>query len=143
MQITGIAGWLSDRFPVGWVMVGGYVLWSGATVITGLVSRPTTIYIALLLLGVGESVAYPATRASSPSFPRNIVAEPCTDRRRHETGSDHWPVRRRLLLVHFGWRMLFILLGGGGLLWLPPWIKAMPRFGRRVEVESAAGLSSM
>src|ERR1035437_5952188 len=59
MQITGIAGWLSDRFPVGWVMVGGYVLWSGATVITGLVSRPSTIYIALRLLGVGESVAYP------------------------------------------------------------------------------------
>src|SRR5665213_4033862 len=35
-QITGIAGWFSDRFPVGWVMLGGYVLWSGATIITGL-----------------------------------------------------------------------------------------------------------
>jgi ACS family D-galactonate transporter-like MFS transporter len=26
MQISGVAGWLSDRFPVGWVMVAGYLL---------------------------------------------------------------------------------------------------------------------
>src|SRR5450631_790082 len=36
LQLFGIVGWLSDRFPVGWVMVGGYVLWSGATIATGL-----------------------------------------------------------------------------------------------------------
>ena len=59
MQLSGIAGWLSDRFPVGWVMVGGYVLWSGATVATGLVSGFSSLYIARLCLGVGESVAYP------------------------------------------------------------------------------------
>ena len=45
LQISGIAGWLSDRFPVGWVMVGGYVLWSGATVVTGLVSGFSALYI--------------------------------------------------------------------------------------------------
>ena len=59
LQISGVAGWLSDRFPVGWVMVGGYVFWSGATVVTGLVSSFSALYIARLLLGVGESVAYP------------------------------------------------------------------------------------
>ena len=26
IQISGIAGWFSDHFPVGWVMLGGYVL---------------------------------------------------------------------------------------------------------------------
>jgi MFS family permease len=144
MQITGIAGWLSDRFPVGWVMVGGYVLWSGATVITGLVSRPTTIYIALLLLGVGESVAYPCYSRIFAELPQehrgraNALIDAGT-----KLGPTTGLFVGGLLLVHFGWRMLFILLGGGGLLWLPPWIKAMPRFGRRVEVESAAGLSSM
>lgn len=58
-QITGIAGWFSDRFPVGWVMLGGYVLWSGATIITGLATSFSGLFLALLLLGIGESVAYP------------------------------------------------------------------------------------
>src|ERR1035441_4504371 len=44
MQLFGLSGWLSDRFPVGWVMVGGYVLWSGATIATGLVSSFSTLY---------------------------------------------------------------------------------------------------
>src|ERR1017187_10716516 len=54
LQISGVAGWLSDRFPVGWVMVGGYALWSCATVLTGLTSSFTALFLALLLLGVGE-----------------------------------------------------------------------------------------
>jgi MFS family permease len=32
-----------------------------------------------------------------------------------------------MLLIHFGWRILFIALGLGGLLWLGPWFKFMPR----------------
>src|SRR6185312_8617163 len=55
LQLCGLAGWLSDRFPVGWVMAGGYVVWSMATVTTGLMSSFTTMFLALLLLGVGES----------------------------------------------------------------------------------------
>jgi predicted MFS family arabinose efflux permease len=48
-----------------------------------------------------------------------------------------------LLLVHFGWRVLFVLLGGGGLLWLLPWIAMMPRSGRRVETSDAPPLPSI
>jgi len=35
------------------------------------------------------------------------------------------------------------VLGAGGLLWLLPWIKVLPRFGRRVEGERAAALPSI
>jgi MFS family permease len=31
------------------------------------------------------------------------------------------------LLIHFGWRVLFLVLGVGGLAWILPWIKTMPR----------------
>jgi ACS family D-galactonate transporter-like MFS transporter len=48
-----------------------------------------------------------------------------------------------LLLVHLGWRLLFVVMGAGGLLWLLPWIKVMPHFGRRVEAKSAAALPSI
>src|SRR5207302_8424502 len=43
-QLFGLAGYLSDRFPVGWVLATGYILWSGATVVTGLVSGFTALY---------------------------------------------------------------------------------------------------
>ena len=144
LQISGIAGWLSDRFPVGWVMVGGYVLWSGATVVTGLVSSFSALYIARLLLGVGESVAYPCYSRIFAELPQehrgraNALIDAGT-----KLGPAIGAFVAGLLLVHLGWRLLFVVLGAGGLLWLLPWIKVMPRFGRRVEAKSAAALPSI
>jgi len=144
LQISGIAGWLSDRFPVGWVMVGGYVLWSGATVITGLVSSFSALYTARLLLGVGESVAYPCYSRIFAELPQehrgraNALIDAGT-----KLGPAIGAFVGGLLLVHLGWRLLFVAMGAGGLLWLLPWIKVMPRFGRRVEAKSAAALPSI
>src|ERR1019366_2737160 len=59
LQISGVPGWLSDRFHVGWVLAWGYVLWSGATLATGLSTGYAALFLARLTLGVGESVAYP------------------------------------------------------------------------------------
>jgi cyanate permease len=39
--------------------------------------------------------------------------------------------------------MLFIVLGAGGLLWVLPWIRLMPRVGRAVKVEGAEALPSI
>jgi MFS family permease len=144
LQISGIAGWLSDRFPVGWVMVGGYVLWSGATVVTGLVSSFSALYVARLLLGVGESVAYPCYSRVFAELPQehrgraNALIDAGT-----KLGPAIGAFVGGLLLVHFGWRLLFVVLGAGGLLWLLPWIKAMPHRGRRVEAKTAAALPSI
>ena len=144
LQISGIAGWLSDRFPVGWVMAGGYVLWSGATVVTGLVSSFSALYIARLLLGVGESVAYPCYSRIFAEFPQehrgraNALIDAGT-----KLGPAIGAFVGGLLLVHLGWRLLFVVFGAGGLLWLLPWIKVMPRFGRRVEIKTAAAVPSI
>jgi ACS family D-galactonate transporter-like MFS transporter len=138
MQISGVAGWLSDRFPVGWVMVAGYLLWSGATIVTGLVTGFTTLYIARLLLGAGESVAYPCYSRVFAELPQehrgraNALIDAGT-----KLGPATGAFVGGLLLVHFGWRVLFLVLGGGGLLWLLPWLALMPR-GRRVEKRAVA-----
>ncbi len=144
LQLFGFVGWLSDRFPVGWVMVGGYVLWSGATIATGLVSSFSAIYIVRLLLGAGESVAYPCYSRVFAELPQehrgraNSLIDVGT-----KLGPSLGMFLGGLLLVHLGWRMLFIVLGGAGLLWLVPWIKLMPRIERRVEVKDAATLPSI
>ncbi|HEX6544778.1 MAG TPA: MFS transporter, partial [Bryobacteraceae bacterium] len=59
LQLFGVAGWFADRFSVGIVLGVGLFLWSGATVLTGLASTLGDIVAARLLLGAGESVAYP------------------------------------------------------------------------------------
>ncbi len=134
MQLSGVAGWLSDHFPVGWVMVAGYLLWSGATIVTGLVTGFTTLYVTRLLLGAGESVAYPCYSRVFAELPQehrgraNALIDAGT-----KLGPATGAFVGGLLLVHFGWRVLFLSLGGGGLLWLLPWLALMPRGGRAVK----------
>ena len=144
MQLFGLSGWLSDRFPVGWVMVGGYVLWSGATIATGLVSSFSTLYMARLLLGAGESVAYPCYSRVFAELPQehrgraNSLIDVGT-----KLGPSIGLFVGGLLLVHLGWRMLFIVLGAGGMLWLLPWMQKMPRIERRVEAKDEPALPSI
>src|SRR4051794_39179971 len=38
LQLAGVSGWFADRFPVSLVLAGGFLIWSLATVLTGLVS---------------------------------------------------------------------------------------------------------
>ena len=136
LQLFGAAGWLSDRFPVGWVMVGGYLLWSAATIATGLVTGFFyAVRGAIAALGAGESVAYPCySRVFAGLLRRNTVDWLRT--RWIDVGTKLGPAIPGafvggLLLVHVGWRMLFVVIGIGGLLWVLPWIKLMPRVGRR------------
>src|SRR5262245_46697757 len=52
-----VSGWLVDRFEVNLVIAAGYLLWSAATGLTGVVTGFTMLLVMRLLLGVGESVA--------------------------------------------------------------------------------------
>src|SRR5690349_16387229 len=53
------AGWLSDRYNVEWVLAAGFLLWSLATLGVGFVSTLYALLFMRLILGLGESVAYP------------------------------------------------------------------------------------
>ena len=127
-QLFGVAGYISDRFPVGWVLAIGYILWSGATVMTGVVSGFTALYATRLLLGLGESVSYPCYSRVFAELPQELRgrANAFIDAGT-KLGPSIGAFIGGLLLVHFGWRVLFIALGLGGLLWLVPWFILMPR----------------
>ena len=123
------AGWLSDRFNVNWVLAIGFAVWSVATLLTGFASGFAAFLLLRLLLGMGESVAYPC-------YSRIVVR--------------HFPEQRRgfansviaigmpgglavgtfagaLYMGEYGWRPFFIVLGLATLLWLVPWLICMPR----------------
>src|SRR5206468_1200628 len=54
-----VSGWLVDRFDVNWVIAAGYLLWSLATATTGFVRGFAILLTMRLMLGIGESVAFP------------------------------------------------------------------------------------
>jgi len=124
-----VAGWLVDRYNVYWVYGAGFLVWSVATGLTGLVTGFAQLFALRLLLGMGESVAY-------PSYSR-ILAAGYPERHRGfcnaaiDAGSKLGPALGTLIggliVAGLGWRALFFLLGGGALLWLVPWFLSIPR----------------
>ena len=122
MQI--VAGWLIDRYSVYWIFAGGFFIWSAATALTGLAGGFITILALRLLLGIGESVAYPAyskmIAQGIPSEHRGL-ANGLID-----AGCKAGPALGLwiggAIIFHYGWRPLFIGVGLGSMLWLIPWV---------------------
>ena len=122
MQIP--SGWLVERFDVKWVLAIGFAIWSLATGFTGIASTFTSLLVMRLILGVGESVAYPAyskiiaTRfpPESRGFPNALI----------DAFSKFGPALSTLIgglvVAEFGWRPFFLFMGIGGLVWLVPWM---------------------
>ncbi len=122
------AGWLIDRYSVVWVFAFGYLLWSGATIATGLLTGFASLFLIRLLLGAGESVAYPAySKILAVSFPEKLRG---TANGLIDVGCKLGPALGLLIggtiLAHFGWRALFISVGVASLLWLLPWCLVAP-----------------
>ena len=118
-----VVGWLCDRVSVYRLMAGGIVLWAASTLLMGFVGGFASLLILRVMLGVGESIAFPGTS--------KIIAR-------------HVPVERRgianaavaagiaagpavgtltggLIVAWWGWRPMFIVFGLATLIWLLPW----------------------
>jgi MFS transporter, ACS family, D-galactonate transporter len=122
------AGWLVDRYPVKWIYAGGYLVWSLSTAATGFLHRLGPLLGIRLVLGVGESVSYPAcSQIIARNFPE---AQRGRANALIDVGSKIGPglsmLVGGLLVAQFGWRALFIWVGFGSLLWLVPWILHVP-----------------
>jgi ACS family D-galactonate transporter-like MFS transporter len=123
-----VSGWLADRFNVNWVLAAGFTAWSLATAATGLVHGFVMLFLMRLLLGIGESVAF-------PSFSK-ILARHLPERDRGfangfisagmKCGPAVGTFGAGLLIAQYGWRPVFIAIGIASLVWLPAWWKWMP-----------------
>jgi ACS family D-galactonate transporter-like MFS transporter len=135
-----LAGWLVDRYDVRWVFGIGFILWSGATLATGFVSGFTALMALRLMLGMGESVAYPSySKIIASSFPQTHrgIANSLID-----MGSKIGPalgtLAGGLLVASYGWRFLFLAMGAASLLWLLPWMILGPKDHATNKIERTA-----
>lgn len=116
-------GWLVDRFSVYRLMAGGVLLWALSTLAMGFVSGFGSLLILRILLGVGETIAFPG---GSKIITRHVPA----DRRGIANaamalgialGPAAGTLAGGLILASQGWRVIFIVFGIVTLIWLLPW----------------------
>jgi MFS family permease len=139
-----VVGWLVDRFEVNVVIATGYLVWSLATVTTGLVHGFALLLVTRLVLGIGESVAF-------PSCSKILALHVSEERRGFANGAIITGIRSGpaigmfgagLLMAKYGWRPVFIGIGLVSLVWLPAWKKWMPR-GHVLAGSSFKGLATI
>jgi MFS family permease len=124
-----VMGWLTDRFEVNVVLAAGFLLWSLATVATGFVSGFAMLLVTRLMLGIGESAAFPSSSKliarHIPECYRGFANGAVTGGTL--CGPAIGSLGAGLLMAKYGWRIVFIVIGLFSLVWLPAWRKWMPR----------------
>lgn len=118
------AGWLVDRYGTKRPYAVGFLFWSAVSAFTGLVHSLSQFLTMRFLLGAGEAVSAPA------SF--RWIKQNCHEEERglavgiFMAGTKIGPAVgvpiAALLISAFNWRLMFVLSGAIGLLWLIGWL---------------------
>ena len=126
-----VIGWLCDRFNVYRLMAWGVILWAASTLLMGFVGGFLSLLVLRVILGVGESVVFPACgkiiARHVPAEGRGFANACCA------AGIALGPALGTLfggmILASLGWRAIFIAFGLATLIWLLPWqrvVAALP-----------------
>ena len=118
-----VMGLFVDRWGANRLMALGFLAWSLATVLTGAAMGFATLLALRLLLGVGESVMFPASSKIMaqhlPEHARGFANGLMNASMRW--GSAIGTLGGGLLMARYGWRSTFVAIGVASLLWLPAW----------------------
>lgn len=117
------AGLLVDRFGVKKPYTTFFVLWCAISAFTAAAGSMWQLIAIRLLLGFGEALVTPASmrwiRFNVPEKSRGMAFGI------YMAGTKFGPAvgapLAAMLIGRFDWRMMFIVLGLGGLVWLIPW----------------------
>jgi MFS family permease len=136
------AGWLCERIGPYVTLTLGAVIWSAATALSGLAPSFAALLGLRVILGVGESAAFPASSsiiaahlpAHRKGFANGLVMSGTA------LGPAAGAFAGGLMMAAWGWRLAFVVFGLLSLLWLAPWALAARGQARR-EVPQHAGRS--
>jgi predicted MFS family arabinose efflux permease len=117
------SGWLADLFGPPRFLTRIVLLWSAFTAATAVAWSFSSLFVARFLFGATESGATPS---ASLSIALGVRPE---QRARAQgiylagmsAGAMLAPPLATLLLLHFGWRIAFVAIGGLGTLWAASW----------------------
>lgn len=118
-----MASWLVQRINAYRALALGLAVWSAATIASGLTAGFVTLLLFRVLLGIGESVGFPASS--------KLLAQHLSPERLGRAnglvssgiylGPAVGTFVGGLFIAYAGWRLLFIVFGVISALWLIPW----------------------
>jgi sugar phosphate permease len=116
-------GLLIDRFGPRRVLSLGIAAWSAAQVVCGFMTSFTQLFMARLVLGVCESPQYPtAARVTANWFSQRDRGLPTgVFNTASMIGSALSPLLLTVLMLTYGWRWMFVIMGVAGLLISAVW----------------------
>ena len=118
-----VGGYLGDRFGPRRVLSICALIWAGSTIFTGFVGGFAAMVVARVLLGFGESAAFPAatsamsvwTKPADRGFSQGITHAFA------QLGNAITPPLIVGLMAWSGWRGSFFVIGAGSLVWVVVW----------------------
>jgi ACS family D-galactonate transporter-like MFS transporter len=124
MPMQPLIGWLVDRFSASRVLVTGFFVWSIATLLSAFAGGFAALFACRLLLGVGESVSFPAMskilsdNVGEPQrgFANGIVMAGLA------LGPAFGIFAGGSLIAAYGWRPFFIGCAIISMLWIVAWL---------------------
>jgi len=127
MQIP--IGWCADRFNLRWLYAGMFAIWSIACGATGFAGGLVTLVALRIVLGFGESIYLPGgIKIVSLLFaPKDRGLPSGLFDAGTRTGLLLDGIILPWLIVTYGWRNMFFLVGFSCLLWLIPWLSLYPK----------------
>jgi MFS family permease len=129
------AGFLVDRYGVKFPYFLGFAVWCLASAGTALTRSIPQLILVQVLLGAGQAVVAPASyrwiRYHFAEKERGLAVG------LYMTGTKLGPAigtpLAAWLIVRYDWRMMFVLIGLGGLIWLVPWLLLVRNDDRQIE----------
>ena len=127
MQIP--MGVLADRVNLRWLYAAAFTLWSVSQGLIGLATGLGSLIAFRMLLGIGEAIYLPGgSKIVSLLFRPAERGLPCG---LFDAGTRTGLVIEGVLvpwmLMHYGWRTSFSIVGFAALLWLVPWLIITPK----------------
>src|SRR5262245_15851192 len=123
-----VIGGIVDRLGASRVLSAGLLIWSVATISMGFAGGFAALLALRLLLGIGESVAFPCTSKviaqNIPPESRGLANGVVTAGLK--LGPAVAAFGAGMLIAKYGWRPVFWGLGIASLLWLPSWWRWRP-----------------
>jgi MFS family permease len=129
------AGWVVDRYGVKFPYFLGFTIWCLASASTALTRSIPQLIVVQVVLGAGQAVVAPASyrwiRYHFVEKERGLAVG------LYMTGTKIGPAvgapLAAWLIGMYDWRVMFVLIGLGGLVWLVPWLLLVANDDRQIE----------
>lgn len=139
-----VAGWIAEEIGAAMALALGLAVWSLATTLSGFANGFAVFLFLRLMLGVGESAAFPASsKLLAANLPTaRLGAANGLISAGLALGPAFGTFVGGLVMARWGWRITFLVFGIVSLFWLVPWLGATRGSRTRLEAPETKGAPS-